>query len=278
MAEDLNIDKTDDVNGILLKNRKDVASGRSGRESRNDFSKATQVVIKRNPYKEKDITKIGTWNVRTMLQHGKAENVVREMIRGSINILGLWETRYAKEKDFVCEGYRFICSGAEKQGLYGVGIVLDQDHAKKVIQIDDINERIMMIKLDTVPVKTTIIQVYMPTSNSKDEEVITLYEIAEEIMGNSGNDNIIMMGDYNAIVGEENADSYIGKYGLGKKNDRGSMLREFANNNKMVICNTVFKQPKRRIWTWQSPRSERYQLDYIMIRSRYRNIYSKKLP
>ena len=75
-----------------------------------------------------------------------------------------------------------------------------------------------------------------------------------------------MMGDYNAIVGEENADSYIGKYGLGKKNDRGSMLREFANNNKMVICNTVFKKPKRRIWIWQSPRSERYQLDYIMIR------------
>ena len=42
------------------------------------------------------------------------------------------------------------------------------------------------------------------------------------------------MGDYNAIVGEENSDSYIGKYGLGKKNDRGSMLREFANNNKVV--------------------------------------------
>ena len=109
-----------------------------------------------------------------MLQHGKVENVVREMNRGSINILGLCETRYAKEKDFVCEGYRFICSGAEKQGLYGVGTILDQDHVKKVIQIDDINERIMMIKLDTVPVKTTIIQVYMPTSNSKDEEVITL--------------------------------------------------------------------------------------------------------
>ena len=85
-------------------------------------------------------------------------------------------------------------------------MLLDQGHAKKVIQINDINERIMMIKLDTVPVKATIIQVCMPTSNSKYEEVITLlYEIAEEIMGNSGNDNIIMMGDYNAIVGEENA-------------------------------------------------------------------------
>ena len=67
-----------------------------------------------NPYKEKDITKIGTWNVRKMLQHGKAENVVREMSKGSINILGLCETRYAKEKDLLCEGYRFIYSGAEK--------------------------------------------------------------------------------------------------------------------------------------------------------------------
>ena len=133
--------------------------------------------------------------VEEKAEHGKAENVAREMSRGSINILGLCETRYAKEKDFVCEGYRFICSGAEKQGLYGVGIVLDQDHAKKVIQIYDINERILMIKLDTVPGKTTIIQVYVPTSNSKDEEVIRLYEIAEESMGNSGNDNIIMMGD-----------------------------------------------------------------------------------
>ena len=60
MAEDLNIDKTEDVNGILLNNQKDVASGRSGRESRNDFSNDTQVDIKRNPDKEKDITKIGT--------------------------------------------------------------------------------------------------------------------------------------------------------------------------------------------------------------------------
>ena len=81
-------------------------------------------------------------NVRTMLQHGKAGNVVREMSRGSINILGMCETRYAKESYFICAGYRFICSGAEQQGLYGVGIVLGQDHAKKVIQIDDINEEL----------------------------------------------------------------------------------------------------------------------------------------
>ena len=147
-----------------------------------------------------------------MLQHGKAETVVREMSRGSINILGLCETRYAKEKDCACEGYRFICSGCRETRIVWCGYSSwIKDHAKKVIHIDDINERIMMIKLDTVPVKTTIIQVYMPTSNSKDEEVITLYEIAEEIMGNSGNENIIMMGHYEGINVPNPADSYIGK-------------------------------------------------------------------
>ena len=35
-------------------------------------------------------------------------------------------------------------------------------------------------------------------------------------MGNSGNDNIIMMGDYNSIAGEEKADSYR-EICLGKK-------------------------------------------------------------
>ena len=61
------------------------------------------------------------------------------------------------------------------------------------------------------------------------------------IMGNSGNDNNIMMDDYNAIVGKENSDSYIGKYGIGKKIDRGSMLREFANNNKWLYATTKAK-------------------------------------
>ena len=41
----------------------------------------------------------------------------------------------------------------------------------------------------------------------------------------------------------------------GRKMTEECMLREFANNSKMVICNTVFKPPKRRIWTWQGPRS-----------------------
>src|SRR6218665_811369 len=59
-----------------------VAFGRRG-------NKASSVVIQRNPCKEK--ISIGTWNVRTMLRPGKLANVIREMRKTKLDILGLSE-------------------------------------------------------------------------------------------------------------------------------------------------------------------------------------------
>ena len=41
----------------------------------------------------KNKLKIGTWNVRTMFQKGKLENVKKEMARLKLNVLGLSEVR-----------------------------------------------------------------------------------------------------------------------------------------------------------------------------------------
>ena len=38
--------------------------------------------------------KIATWNVRTLYQEGKIENVIQEMDRMNLNIVGLAETRW----------------------------------------------------------------------------------------------------------------------------------------------------------------------------------------
>ena len=50
--------------------------------------------------------------------------------------------------------------------------------------------------------------------------------------------------DWNAVVGEEEDGSVIGKYGLGRKNERGERLIEFCKKNKLVATNTCFQQPK----------------------------------
>ena len=47
---------------------------------------------------------------------------------------------------------------------------------------------------------------------------------------------------------------------------------EFCKRNRMTITNTWFKHEKRRRYTRKSPGDyARYQLDYILVKTRYRN-------
>ena len=74
------------------------------------------------------------------------------------------------------------------------------------------------------------------------------------------------------MVGEGKEDRVIGKFGLGKRNDRDKRLIEFCKSRNFVITNTWFEQEKRRRYTWKSLGDlRRYQINYILVRHRYRN-------
>lgn len=65
-------------------------------------------------------------------------------------------------------------------------------------------------------------------------------------------------------------------FGLDERNERGDQLLLFCQENKMILTNTLYKQPKRRLYTWISPQDKPEkiilnQIDYIMINQRYRN-------
>ena len=60
-----------------------------------------------------------------------------------------------------------------------------------------------------------------------------------------GADNLIAMGDWNAVVGEGRDEKEVGEFGLGVRNERGPMMVEFCKRMKMVITNTWFEQNKR---------------------------------
>ena len=66
-------------------------------------------------------------------------------------------------------------------------------------------------------------------------------------------------------------DVEVGEYGPGKRNDKGEKLVEFCRRLKLVATNTWFRQHKRRRYTWTRPDGDWYQLDYILVRLRYRN-------
>ena len=122
----------------------------------------------------------------------------------------------------------------------------------------------------------------MPTSQEEDEVVEEIYEkIEEQLKSVKGTEYVIVMGDWNSVIGEGEEGKEIGKYGLGERNDRGSRLAQFCKENKLMITYTWFKQPRRRRYTWKQPGDmKRYQIDYLMVRQRYRNsvINAKSYP
>src|SRR6478609_3391860 len=105
----------------------------------------------------------------------------------------------------------------------------------------------MVVKIKADLVDMVIVQAYLPTTDYESEEVEKLYDQLEEILGKQkGTDNVIVMGEFNAVVEEGKEDRVVGKFGFGKRNDRGERLIEFCMSQNLVITNTWFEQEKKR--------------------------------
>ena len=254
---------------------------------------ATQVVIKRNPptqsnlifrsrynnmedraSKRNNILRVGAWNVRTLRQIGKLEMLKLEMRKLEINALGISEMRWPQKGDFWSGEYRVIHTGNNPtHGTAGVGVVLDERLGKLVDSYLQFNERILLVRIKTKPTNTVLVQVYMPTSACEDEEIEVMYDNIEEVIKYvKGDENLIVMGDWNAIVGEGKVDKIVGKFGLGKRNERGERLIEFCQKYKLVVTNTLFQNHKRRLYTCKLPGDIcRVQNDFILVKQRFRN-------
>ncbi|GFO11189.1 craniofacial development protein 2-like protein [Plakobranchus ocellatus] len=123
---------------------------------------------------------------------------------------------------------------------------------------------------------------YAPTSDREDIEVEQFYEEIEKAKAYlKSQDIIIVMGDFNANIGDERIEDVVGASGIGTVNERGSRLNERCQINDFTITNTWYQNHPRRQWTWKSL-GDRYRnkIDYILIQKRFRNAIktSKSLP
>ena len=73
-------------------------------------------------------------------------------------------------------------------------------------------------------------------------------------------------------VGSQEIPGVTGKFHLGVWNEVGQRLKEFCQENTLVIANTLFQQLKRRLYTWTSPDAQHQnQIDYILCSQRWRS-------
>ena len=110
------------------------------------------------------------------------------------------------------------------------------------------------VRFQGKPFSITVIQVYAPTSNTEEAEVEWFYEDLQDLLElTPKKDVLFIIGYWNAKAGSQEAPGVTGKFGLGMRNEAGQRLREFCQENALVIANTLFQQHKRRLYTWTSP-------------------------
>ena len=113
------------------------------------------------------------------------------------------------------------------------------------------------VHLQGKPFNITVIQFYVPTSNTEETEVEGFYEDLQDLLElTPKKDVLFILGDWNAKVGSQETPGVTGKFGLGMQNEAGQRLIEFCQENALVIANTLFQQHERKLYTWTSPHGQ----------------------
>ena len=213
--------------------------------------------------------RVMTYNVRTLKHDARVEELRHELEDIGIkwDIIGLAETRRQGERLITLNGGHILYHTDAVNGQQGVGFLINRTLSDNIIEVKQINPRLATLKLKINGRYTMkIIQVYMPTTNSSDEEVSDLYDdITEQLQTDSH--YIIVMGDFNAKVGikVDQDELAMGKFGSGERNERGRALVNWTTENKLKIMNTYYKKRSSRRWTWQSPDGNtKNEIDYII--------------
>ena len=103
-----------------------------------------------------------------------------------------------------------------------------------------ISDRSILIKLEGKPFNISIIQVYAPTQDHGDEEIEAFYEEIEKAIKIVKSDEVlIVMGDWNAKVGDEPIPGVMGRFGLGNQNERGQRLQQFCMEKPTRYCEYI---------------------------------------
>ena len=136
----------------------------------------------------------------------------------------------------------------------GVALIVNKRVQNAVLGCNLKNDRMISVHFQGKPFNITVIQVYVPTSNTEEAEVKQFYEDLKDLLElTTKKDVFFIIGDWNAKVGSKELPGVTDKFGLGVIKEAGQRLTEFCQENVLIIANILFQQYKRRLYTWTSP-------------------------
>ena len=237
------------------------------------------------PRRNKKMLKIGTWNVRTLLDQPNSNRperrtalVARELMRYDIDIAALSETRFADQGKLreAGPGYTFFWSGLPKDARReaGVGFAVSDRILQRLIEEPNcVNARLMTVRIRLSRRQSaTLVSTYAPTMTYTDEEKNKYYtDLSRVLQKIPQHDRLFLLGDFNARVGRDDNiwRKILGPFGIGTMNDNGQRLLSLCASFELAITNTWFNPGRSSQATWTHPRSGHgHLIDYVIVRQR----------
>ncbi|CAH8465462.1 unnamed protein product [Schistosoma haematobium] len=223
---------------------------------------------------------LGTWNVRTMWDTGRAFQIAAEMRRYNLEVLGISETHWTQVgQQRLTTGELLLYSGHEEENAphtQGVALMLSKQAQNALIGWESHGPRIIKASFKTKKegISMNIIQCYAPTNDYNEDAKDQFYNRLQSIVEKCPTKDLtILMGDFNAKVGTDNTgyEDIIGRHGLGERNENGERFANLCAFNKLVIGGTIFPHKRIHKTTWTSPdHSTQNQIDHICINKTFR--------
>jgi hypothetical protein len=199
-----------------------------------------------------------------------------------IAVMGVSEVRWnGSRRTETTNGSVFLYSGmpnADDDHIRGVGILVNKNIRGALLEWNPVSERIITARIQNKLRKMSIVQCYAPTENTELSEKEAFYSLLDKtLMGIRRSDIIVMMGDFNAQVWNNNQDieHVMGRHGMpcDKENENGQLLIELCGKHGLVIGGTIFPHKEGHKVTWISPDKDKQggnQIDHICISRNWR--------
>ena len=115
--------------------------------------------------------------------------------------------------------------GQESLRRNGVAIIVNKRVQNVVLGCNRKNDRMISVRFQGKPFNITVIQVYAPTSNAEEADVVWFCEDLQDFLELTLKKGVMFItGDQNAKVGSQ---ELTGKFGLGVQNEADQRLTEF---------------------------------------------------
>ena len=208
---------------------------------------------------------ISTMNVRTIRESHKQIELGHNFEEFGLDILGIQEHRICHDESLRyedLEGKTLVTLTAWRndQGAAtgGIGLLLSKRAKKSLKEVAHHTDRILISTFHGNPATTV----------SDEETAEEFYDNLKRVIESVPEHNVlIVIGDFNARLGEDSV-----KYTYHSTTNRnGELLLDLGTEKQLVITNTCFQKKKNKLWTYLDPRGQKYQLDYILIRKKWRN-------